>query len=226
MGNRIRIAVAGLGLVVLALTGCSALTQPDAQSAPTSSPSAQTPTATESPAPAAAASIVISVESIQILDGSGAVLSDNDYFEPAADVAATLAEAIGSEPTVSRYPAGGDNPPGIEYAWDGFALRDGEWAVEAPYYSEFFVLLTGATVGNVTVLTSDGVAIGDSISSVGLAHPDHLADGFVSLEWTELPQFPDGYGIDGVPAISVLVLATEGNDVVSRIIAPSRSWGA
>ena len=155
-------------------------------------------------------------------------MSEHDYFEPAADVVAVLSDAFDSEPTVSHYDSHADSPSGTSYDWDGFALRDGDWATEAPYYSEFSVLVTAATVGGLTVSTSDGVSIGDSFSDVAEAHPAHAesaASGLVSLEWTELPPFPEGYGVDGVPAIYVLVGDSERSGLVSRIFAPAANWG-
>lgn len=234
MGNRRRLthAIAALGIVVLTLTGCSAVTDSDGKPAPTSSPatSAPTATATESSTPATPASIVLSVTSIQILDAAGAIMSTHDYFEPAADVASELSEAFGREPTVEHYDGRADAPSGTAYDWDGFALRDGDWPTKAPYYPEFTVYLTAATVGGVTISTTDGVSIGDSFSEVVEAHPAHAefaAYGDVSLEWTELPPFPEEYGMsDAVPAISVLIVDSEPSGVVSRILAPAANWGA
>ena len=221
--------IAALGIAVLVLAGCSPFAEPSGQSSQANSPTAQPPTGTESPAPATAASIVFSVASIQIVDNSGAVLSEHDYFEPTADVVAVLTDAFGTEPTASHYDGHADNPPGTSYDWGGFAVQDGEWTTEAPYYSEFYVLLTAETVGGLTLSTSDGVSVGDSFSDVAAAHPDDVqsyADGPLQLEWTELPKFPEGYGIEIVPALSVLVIDSEHNDVVSRIIAPAMNWGA
>ncbi|RZU65866.1 hypothetical protein EV379_2205 [Microterricola gilva] len=231
MGNmrRPKFVIAALGIAALALVGCSPQTEPTEQPGQTTPPATQTPTATESSAPATAASIVLSVTSIQVVDSAGTVMSENDYFEPAADVVATLTAALGTDPIVSRYEGGGDSPPGTSYDWGGFAIRDGEWTTEAPYYPEFSVLLTAATVGGLTISTSDGVAVGDSFSAVAAAHPEHVrsyADGPLQLEWTELPKFPEGYGVDIVPALSVLVVDSEHNDVVSRIITPAMNWGA
>ena len=77
--------------------------------------------------------------------------------------------------------------------------------MEAPYYSDFSVLLTAATMGDVSISTSDGVSVGDSFSGVAVAHPAHAelsANRQISLEWTELPPFPEGYGVDTVPAVN------------------------
>lgn len=220
--------IAALGIAVLVLTGCSPSAEPSDRSSPTNSPTTQPPTAAEGPAPAGAESIVFSVASIQIVDSSGAVLSEHDYFEPTADVVAVLTDAFGAEPTISHYDGHADNPPGTSYDWGGLAVRDGEWTSEPPYYSEFYVFLTSETVGGLTLSTSDGVSVGDSFSDVAAAHPDHVSyeDGPLQLEWTELPRFPEGYGVDIVPALSVLVIDSEHNDVVSRIIAPAMNWGA
>jgi hypothetical protein len=226
---RPKLVIAALGVAALALVGCSPQTEPTDQSSQTTSPTTQATTATESPAPAAAASIVLSVASVQVVDSAGTVMSENDYFEPAAGVAAVLTDAFGSEPVVSHYDGHNDVPAGTSYDWDGFAIRDGEWPTEAPYYPEFAVFVTAATVGGLTLSTSDGVSVGDSFSAVAAAHPDHAegsADGALQLEWSELPTFPEGYGVEFVPALSVLVVDSEGNDQVSRIISPSMNWGA
>ena len=230
MGNRrsLTCAIAALGIVVLTLTGCSAFTETDGPSGQTNAPTTSLPTAAESPAPVTAASIVLSVTSIQIVDSSGATLSEHDYFEPAADVVAVLSDAFGSEPIVSQYDSHADSPSGTSYDWDGFDLRDNDWPAETPYYSEFSVLLTAPKVGGLPISTSDGVSVGDSFSGVTEANPAHAefsADGMVSLEWTELPAFPEGYGVDTVPAISVLVIDSGLSGVVSRILAPAANWG-
>lgn len=223
------VVIAWLGIAALALVGCSQLAESNAQPSQTNSPTTQSPTATESPAPAAAASIVLSVAAIQIADGSGAVMSEHGYFESTAEVVAALTDALGTQPIVSSYDGHGDSPSGTSYDWGGFEIRDGEWPTEAPYYPEFSVFLTAATVGGLAFSTSDGVSVGDSLSAVAAAHPAHVQsyeDGPVELEWTELPKFPEGNGVEIVPALSVRVLDSESNDIVSRIIAPAMNWGA
>ena len=217
-----------MAIAMLVLSGCSPFAEPSYQPSQTNSPTSHSPTVTESPAPAAAASIVLSVTAIQIVDSAGALLGEHDYFEPTTDVVAVLTDAFATEPTVSHYEGHADSPPGTSYDWGGFALQDSEWTAEAPYYSEFYVLLTARTVGGLMLSTSDGVSVGDSFSDVTAAHVDGVqsyAEGPLQLEWTELPKFPEGYGVDIVPALSVLVIDSEHNDVVSRIIAPAMNWG-
>ena len=228
-------AATGLGITLLVLSGCAAVASPDGKSTPSTSLSAngqgQSPTPTESTAPAAPAapaSIVISVSSIQIRDSSRRIVSDHDYFTPAADVVAILSDAIGTEPTVAHYDSHADSPAGTSFDWDGFALRDDEWTAEAPYYSDFHIFSTVATAGGLSVETTNGVSVGDSMSSVSgihSAHTEFATSGLVSLEWTELPPFPDGYGVDVVPAISVLVVDSDESGAVTRIIAPVANWG-
>lgn len=219
----------GLSIAAVALTGCapSAEPTPSQTSSPTTQPS--TPTTEESPAPAAAASIVFSASTLQIIDSAGVTMSEHNYFEPTAGVVDVLTEAFGSEPIVADYDSRADSPGGTSYDWGGFELRDGEWNTEAPYYTEFNVFVTAATVGGLALSTNDGVSVGDSFSAVAAANPDHVesdAGGPLSLDWTELPMFPDGYGVDVVPSLAVLVVDSEQNDVVSRLIAPVMNWGA
>lgn len=219
----------GLSIAAIALAGCSPIAEPKEQTSQTRSPETPPPTAVESPAPAAAASIVLSASTIQIIDSVGVVMSEHNYFEPTAGVVEALTEALGSEPIVTEYDARAESAGGTFYDWGGFTLRDGGWTAEAPHYTEFDVILTAATVGGLTLSTNDGVSVGDSFSAVAAANPDHVesyAGGGLSLDWTELPMFPEGYGVDFVPALAVRVEDSEKNDVVSRIIAPAMNWGA
>lgn len=225
-------------LVALSVTTVLAACTPNADAGPSPTPSSSnvgSSSPTPSPEPVAA-SVTISADSIAVLDDEGGTLASFDYFQPAAEVVSGLGEFLGAS-VDSPYPGGTEMPPGTNHEWGGLRLVDTDAPVAAPYYGDFWVIVTTADANGLPIGTppgvgaSDGVHVGDAVSSVTIgAEPGYTsADSTNGRPFTNfrigLIALPPGgeYGDD--PSLGVTVVGYTDTDTVDRLIAPARNWG-
>ncbi|MBC7590732.1 MAG: hypothetical protein H7226_06770 [Salinibacterium sp.] len=159
-----------MALFATLLAGCTTPSAAPSSPAPSSAQNRPSPAAAEEPV---AAAVTIATESITITNDDGSVASSFTYFEVSEKVIAALTEAFGFEPTrapiVPQYevdPADADS-----VTWDGFVLIDLYAAAEQPYYPAFGVISQSPEVGEVTIKTEDGIAVGDAIDDLAAKYP-------------------------------------------------------
>lgn len=167
-GTMKRTTFLAVGLLVsLVLTGCAPIGTSAAK--PLSTPSATTittPPQTRAPA-IKPARILITAESIQILNDQGIPSESFTYFQPIETVVAGLTAIFGTEPVATPY----EGSTAVDYNWEGFKIgTDGRG--QAPYYAESVVVVTAATVHGLAIETVDGIQIGDPAAPLEAAHRD------------------------------------------------------
>lgn len=232
-----------LGRVLLAVVALAATTALSAcvpatgasSSPPPSESQVATPDPTPEPDPVVASVVNVSADAITVLDAGGGVLASFDYFQPGDDVVAALDRHLGAS-LESPYPGGTEQPPGVQHDWGGLRLVDPDAPVLAPYYPEYWVIVTTGDANGVPVTTAPGVGspggirVGEPFTGVTL-HDEPVVDSSTSAERPTasvrvgLVPLPPGGEYGDAPSVGVMVVGYTDDDVIDRFIAPSRNWG-
>ena len=212
--------VALIAVLAIGLVGCTAAPTPE----PTSP--AETPEAPQ------AASIVVSAETVTVLDDEGTELTSWSYFEPDAERAISeLTFIFGFRPELTVQEATPDQPATTVHVWNGFEFTEYQDVTPSfPEVSSFSVGVTVPEVSGVAISTEDGVAVGTEevaaspnayrhVPNTGEADPVDLY--YYDETPVDIAVVPDYEPA----ALSVEAWVTGKDRLVSRIYAPIRNWG-
>ena len=206
-------------LVSIVLTGCTPV---GTSAAPPPSATAPTP---QTPAPAVdhdamPTRILITAESIQILNDEGIPSQSFTYFQPVETLVAGLTALFGVEPVATPY-AG---TTAVDYDWDGFHLgTDGRG--QAPFNAESGVRVTAATVHGLAIETVDGIQVGDPAAPLEAAHPDS-ADRW---QFQGSERLDISIGVVAIPSndgrtFAVKLTAHPADGAVTQFMAPHKNF--
>ena len=220
-GSRFSAAVAGLLLLTVGVSACSAPVPTPTLAAPTSTPSlSPTPTATPEPV---AGELFIDAQHIAVMSTSGEPMATFDYFQDPAAVIAALSGYFAASPTSQGVY---DGLPGYEkyeaepftrYSWEGFALDDVDWETDGIYYENYRVEVTAHSINGVTITTVDGISVEDDADALaatyGLEALNFDDGGRYYLDIGEVPLPPLENA--GPLSFEVVVLGYAGSTVTS-----------
>lgn len=202
-------AIVAAGLL---LTGCTA--GPGASPTPVASES-PTPTPEEPTGPA----IIVSLESVTVVDGGGASTRSVRFTDPEGIVSLMTDLAGGAAPVVEDF-----TPKGfLKYTWDGISVN--------AYSANALVTVTVPELGGLSVRTADGIHVGSSRSDLAALAPfdedsdedgDGVSDRF-GLEAREAPG-NESLSFPGQPGTDFIGVSLTG-DSVTELRAPDSDYG-
>lgn len=196
-------------LVLVALAAC-APTAPPAAPSPTATSASPTPTPAPTPEVPIASSVVISLDTLTVLDQHGQELKSASFDDDAA-IVALVTELVGSQPQII------DNRKfGMWYQWP-------ETEVRSAWFT--WMIIDKPTLGGLPLSTSSGIHVGSSRAEVEAAGAVSLDEGDgppsnFALDARPNPEFHNPAGEDGTDYIYVGVV----DDVVVKILAPWGDW--
>jgi len=171
----------------LLLSGCA--TTPSAAPAPVATSSTPSPTA----ATPSIATIAVGGAALQFLDADGDTVAEPVEFtaDPAAAIA-ILTGVFGSEPVVTTRPSDEScTPEATEVTWaDGVVVRYGLPEGFIPPAQSFEIEVTTASVGEIGLESSTGVAVGGPVEALTATLPPEqvgqVSDiGGMSRQWVD-----------------------------------------
>ena len=186
---------------------------------------------TPTPEPAVAERIVISTESITVLDDGGATLAEFDYFQPTIEVVDGLSTYLG-DPVDTPFAAYNDSPSAIYHDWGGLRLVDTDPPGTAPYDSEHWVRVTGADANGVQVSGPGGVHVGSALDAASGSDSSEFTNpetGRTFLSYRLDVVAVEGPWEDSTASEHNLAVDVGGHldtGSVEHIIAPSPNFGA
>lgn len=221
--NFTRAGIIGV-IAAVALTGCQS-GAPDV-----ASPASSTPTGSATPADPLTTVTALSVgpENFDLHDASGSAVVTLSYGDPIDRVVDALTIALGAEPVVAEDGGGDEYPPGVDYDWDGFGLRDhlpsdGTF----PDYANFSVNVSAPVSGDVSVATSGGYQVGDDLRAAARAlgvEVDTTFESYGSIFYFEMgPELgtPSGGNTLYPNAQVVTVAANSESGAIDEISSPA-----
>ncbi|WP_104083999.1 hypothetical protein [Cryobacterium sp. Y11] len=224
--NFTRAGIIGV-IAAVALTGCQSGT-PDVASP--AAPASSTPTGSAPPADplTTVTALLIGPENFELHDKSGTAVVTLSYDDPIDRVVDALTVALGADPVVAEDSGGDEYPPGVDYDWDGFGLRDhlppdGKF----PDYANFSVSVSAPVSGDVSVATTGGYRVGDDLRAAARAlgvDVDTTFESYGSIFYFELgPELgtPSGGNTLYPNASAVRVAANSESGAIDEIASPT-----
>ncbi|GAA1693740.1 hypothetical protein GCM10009808_08580 [Microbacterium sediminicola] len=173
---------------------------------------------------------MFTAESIDFLNADGDEIDSLTYFDSTSAAVAWLTDALGA-PSVSSYEGGAEAWPGTLYDWNGLELLDPDSNAEWPWRPEYWVAVTTASVNGVSILTVDGVRVGDSAPELEARFPDNSSRITVSgyperldIRIGEVPADPDDPAYDGMN-YAVWLIAPDPATLITEFRTPSPNFG-
>ena len=227
----VTMAVTGLILSTLLLTGCGSMEVLDA----TESPEASVPPQDDSGVDATTEPVLIEVSAagIDLLGASGELVDTFGYFEDESQEAIeSLTDLFDEKPTVTQRDSKSHSREVTDVTWPGFTIRNFGMAGASPDEPAFSIVVTSNEVDGIAIETNDAVRIGATEEEVAdAAYADFDTEYnerelvIYRLDEDLLPEGEVTYLEDGPAAYSITAWVFEDAGVVSRITAPETNFG-
>lgn len=216
---RLRTLAPLLAAAGLVLSGCS--TSPTAAPSPTASSPALSPEASASPTPTAEPErLVITLDALTYVDGP---TSEAYPIEEGAAVVDLLDELTGTTAVGEQFDGPYGSEGGVRYEWAGVTVA------VFTYDGAASVTVDAATIGDVPISTSEGIAVGSTREAALAAGAfddwDADGDGIADVLGIQPVEVPDAESLTrpGTPGIRYIALELT-DDVVTAIRWPSNDF--
>lgn len=198
-------AVALAGVALLGLAACAPTAAPagGASTSPGGSP-ASSPLPSETPSDAPhAVTIVIQGESLRVLGGDDALLTEIPYTASGASAVGVLTDLLGT-PVTSSIPGNAScQAPTTSYDWGGFVLSDPGEVIAGPGALYSVSATAVATSAGVGLEGPNDVQVGTAAGTVLAGNPgvtfddDGSGGGVLHLQTVDGGSGPDSWGVAG-----------------------------